>query len=52
MPAISGENSQDPQLLGVDEYVKKGLIPPPEKKAGADSGEAPSTREDAPDGAK
>jgi hypothetical protein len=30
--------------------VKKGLIPPPESKAG--SGEAPATREDAPDGDK
>ena len=29
IPPITGENSNDPKLLGVDEYVKKGLIPPP-----------------------
>ena len=29
MPVIEGENSKDPKLLGVDEYVKKGLIAPP-----------------------
>jgi mono/diheme cytochrome c family protein len=28
MPVIEGENSKDPKLLGVDEYVKKGLIAP------------------------
>ena len=32
LPVITGENSQDPELLGVDEYVKKGLIRhPPEQ---------------------
>ena len=29
MPVITGENSKDPKLLGVEEYVKKGLIKPP-----------------------
>ena len=28
MPIIEGENSRDPKLLGVEEYVKKGLIGP------------------------
>ena len=28
IPAITGENSQDPKLLGVEEYIKKGLIEP------------------------
>ncbi len=34
IPPITGENSTDPKLLGVDEYVKKGLIkaPPPANK--------------------
>jgi hypothetical protein len=26
IPAITGENSKDPKLLGVEEYVEKGLI--------------------------
>ncbi len=29
IPPITGENTKDPKLLGVDEYVKKGLIKPP-----------------------
>ena len=29
MPIITGENTKDPTLLGVDEYVKKGLIKAP-----------------------
>ncbi len=37
MPVITGKNSSDPTLLGVDEYVEKGLIGPPE----AASAEAP-----------
>jgi mono/diheme cytochrome c family protein len=28
IPAITGANTKDPKLLGVDEYVKKGLIKP------------------------
>jgi hypothetical protein len=35
IPPITGPNSTDPKLLGVEEYVKKGLIkpePPPEPK--------------------
>jgi mono/diheme cytochrome c family protein len=28
MPTITGENTKDPKLLGVDEYVKKKLIKP------------------------
>ncbi len=42
MPIIEGENSRDPKLLGVEEYVKKGLIgpealtPAPPAKAAAD----------------
>ena len=28
IPAITGENSKDPKLLGIEEYVRKGLIPP------------------------
>jgi mono/diheme cytochrome c family protein len=31
LPVIVGENTDDPTLLGVDEHVRKGLIPPPEK---------------------
>jgi hypothetical protein len=30
MPIITGENTKDPKLLGVDEYVKKGLIKAPD----------------------
>ena len=30
LPVIEGENSKDPKLLGIEEYVKKGLIPPKE----------------------
>ncbi|HEY2893687.1 MAG TPA: c-type cytochrome domain-containing protein [Pirellulales bacterium] len=33
LPIIEGENSKDPKLLGVDEYVRKGLISPPDQKA-------------------
>lgn len=28
IPVISGENSKDPKLLGVDQYVEEGLIEP------------------------
>jgi mono/diheme cytochrome c family protein len=47
LPVIEGENSQDPKLLGVDEYVRKGLISPPQPKA-----DSPRTEpsDDAPDG--
>ncbi len=27
IPAITGENTKDPKLLGVDEYIDKGLLP-------------------------
>jgi mono/diheme cytochrome c family protein len=30
MPPIEGENTNDPKLLGVEEYVRKGLIKPTE----------------------
>lgn len=40
LPVITGENSTDPKLLGVEEYVKKGLIKPP----------AVPPRRDAPEG--
>jgi len=37
IPPITGENSSDPKLLGVDDYVKKGLIKAPgENDAGPD----------------
>jgi hypothetical protein len=35
IPAIVGENSKDPKLLGVEEYVKKGLISPEAAAPGA-----------------
>ena len=39
IPPITGENSQDPKLLGVDDYVKKGLITAPaEEDAAPDDG--------------
>ncbi|HEV3137475.1 MAG TPA: hypothetical protein VGZ26_06215, partial [Pirellulales bacterium] len=28
IPAITGPNSTDPKILGLEEYAKKGLIPP------------------------
>ncbi|MEX2115218.1 MAG: c-type cytochrome domain-containing protein [Pirellulales bacterium] len=28
IPAITGQNTKDPKLLGVDEYIDKGLLPP------------------------
>ncbi|MEX0978487.1 MAG: c-type cytochrome domain-containing protein, partial [Pirellulales bacterium] len=40
MPVITGENSKDPKLLGVDDYIKKGLIRPDKTKQ---AGEAPKT---------
>ena len=43
IPPITGENSKDPTLLGVDEYVRKGLIPPPAAE------EAPPPAEDKPE---
>jgi hypothetical protein len=34
LPVITGENSKDPKLLGIDEHIQKGFIkPPPEKPA-------------------
>jgi mono/diheme cytochrome c family protein len=33
MPVIEGQNSQDPKLLGVEEYVRKGLIKAPSDPA-------------------
>jgi hypothetical protein len=52
MPVITGENSKDPKLLGVDDYVKKGLIKPDEKKqAGAAGNPSPPPQTgDPPDG--
>jgi mono/diheme cytochrome c family protein len=40
IPAITGENTKDPKLLGVEEYVQKGLIAPPQP--------APPPRENPP----
>jgi hypothetical protein len=37
MPVITGENSKDPKLLGVDEYIKKGLIKPQDASPGQPS---------------
>jgi hypothetical protein len=31
LPVIAGENSKDPKLLGVEEYVEQGLIKPDQK---------------------
>jgi hypothetical protein len=46
LPVIEGENSKDPKLLGVDEYVRKGLIKPPaEKAAESPAAEAPQDAE-------
>ncbi|MGD9720577.1 MAG: c-type cytochrome domain-containing protein [Pirellulales bacterium] len=42
IPVITGENSQDPKLLGVEEYVKKGLIDPAANKPAAAEGAAPA----------
>jgi hypothetical protein len=62
MPAITGENSQDPKLLGVDEYIQKGLITPAEgaegqgpgteKKAADAPPETPAAQTDEPPGDK
>jgi len=49
MPVISGENTSDPELLGVDEYVRKGLIAAPEKSP-SDERSPSSTSSDNPDG--
>ena len=38
IPAITDENTTDPKLLGVEEYVKKGLVPP-EATPGAGQGD-------------
>lgn len=49
LPIIEGENSQDPKLLGIEEYERQGLItpggkPPASKKSPAGS-EAPQADE-------
>jgi hypothetical protein len=49
IPAITGENTSDPKLLGVDEYVKKGLIGPPDTKPDGKSGAAHAAAESTPD---
>jgi hypothetical protein len=33
LPVITGENSTDPKLLGIDEHVRKGFIKPPSEPA-------------------
>jgi hypothetical protein len=33
LPVITGENSKDPKLLGIDEHVRKGFIKPPSEPA-------------------
>jgi mono/diheme cytochrome c family protein len=38
IPVITGKNTSDPKLLGVEEYVKKGLIKPQPTKAPEASG--------------
>ncbi len=32
LPVITGENSKDPKLLGIDEHVRKGFIKPPSEQ--------------------
>jgi hypothetical protein len=49
MPVITGPNSQDPKLLGIEEYIRKGLITP---KKGAEEKEEQGEKEPASDGAK
>jgi hypothetical protein len=40
LPVITGENSKDPKLLGIDEHVEKGFIKPPQKPpANAEAGD-------------
>ncbi|MEX0676890.1 MAG: c-type cytochrome domain-containing protein [Pirellulales bacterium] len=39
MPVITGTNSKDPKLLGVDQYIKEGLIKPQQEKSNEPSGE-------------
>jgi hypothetical protein len=49
IPAITGPNSTDPTVLGVDEYVKKGLIKPPtEEKKEAEQSQEPQPTAPAP----
>jgi hypothetical protein len=45
MPAITGENSKDPKLLGVEEYIKQGLIKPDASKPPAASGQSPEPQQ-------
>ena len=37
MPIIKGENSQDPKLLGIEQYEREGLITPRAKSPEAES---------------
>ncbi len=43
MPIITGENTKDPKLLGVEEYVRKGLIKPHEPAPAQDGAEKPKS---------
>ncbi len=47
LPVITGENSKDPKLLGVDEYVQKGLIKPPPAQPEDEAAETPSAEQPA-----
>jgi hypothetical protein len=51
LPVITGENSKDPKLLGIDEHVRKGFIKPPVKAdeaVEADKQSQPDTKSQAP----
>jgi mono/diheme cytochrome c family protein len=51
MPVITGENSKDPKLLGIEEYVEQGLIKGEKSKAPEPSPESepPAQAEEPPD---
>ncbi len=42
IPPITGENSTDPKILGLEEYVNKGLIPPQPPAAASSSDAKPA----------
>jgi hypothetical protein len=41
LPVITGENSKDPKLLGIDEHVRKGFIKPPSEQPAEPTTEQP-----------
>ena len=41
LPIMEGQNSKDPKLLGVDQYIREGVIEPPPAEPPKDEGSKP-----------